>query len=305
MVTFTPTIGSVTPPDAPTVNGIATATFLAGASSGTGVIHAFSGPARTGSGNSSSGGVEVKIGAAAAGSIAVQRDAAERFAERRHGHDLGARPRSGAAIRCPACPSSFSASTSARSARRPRCRTRTVSRARLLTTTQTAKVTATAGRRGEGRDASRVGGADDHDHRAGYGQCRRAGVDDGRRYGRRRQLRRARCNSLDVDFGDGTQRDARRTSRVRLAFTHTYQAGTRLHDHGDGDGCQRQHRRLRRRAIVISRSATDGHADGGRLIGRWTVRTLRALLASRSPQHQRGRSTADRLGGRQAAATAR
>ena len=56
MVTFTPTIGSVNPPEAPTVNGIATSTFLAGPASGSGVIHAFSGGARTGSGNSSSGG---------------------------------------------------------------------------------------------------------------------------------------------------------------------------------------------------------------------------------------------------------
>ena len=71
MVTFTHTIGSVNPPEAPTVNGIATSTFLAGTSSGTGIIHAFSGPARTGSGNGSAGGVEVKIGAAAAGSMAV------------------------------------------------------------------------------------------------------------------------------------------------------------------------------------------------------------------------------------------
>ncbi|HUQ87917.1 MAG TPA: Ig-like domain-containing protein [Vicinamibacterales bacterium] len=71
MVTFQPSIGSVNPPEAPTVNGIATATFLAGGSSGAGVIHAFSGGARTGSGNSSSGGVEVKIGSAAAGSLSV------------------------------------------------------------------------------------------------------------------------------------------------------------------------------------------------------------------------------------------
>jgi hypothetical protein len=71
VVTFQPSIGSVNPPEAKTVNGVATATFLAGALSGTGVIHAFSGPARTGSGNSSAGGVEVRIGAAAAGSLAV------------------------------------------------------------------------------------------------------------------------------------------------------------------------------------------------------------------------------------------
>ena len=71
MVTFNPSIGSVVPVEAATVNGVATATFFAGANSGTGFIHAFSGGVRTGSGNSSSGGVEVKIGAAAAGSIAM------------------------------------------------------------------------------------------------------------------------------------------------------------------------------------------------------------------------------------------
>lgn len=71
MVTFNPSIGSVSPVEAATVNGIATTTFLAGGLSGTGFIHAFSGGARTGSGNSSSGGVEVRIGAAAAGSISM------------------------------------------------------------------------------------------------------------------------------------------------------------------------------------------------------------------------------------------
>lgn len=71
VVTFQPSIGSVNPVEAKTVNGVATATFLAGSRSGTGFIHAFSGAARTGSGNASSGGVEVKIGAAAAGSITV------------------------------------------------------------------------------------------------------------------------------------------------------------------------------------------------------------------------------------------
>ena len=71
MVTFQPAIGTTSPAEAPTVNGIATVTFLAGSMSGKGFIHAFSGPARTGSGNSSAGGVEVFIGAAAAGSISV------------------------------------------------------------------------------------------------------------------------------------------------------------------------------------------------------------------------------------------
>jgi hypothetical protein len=71
VVTFQPSIGMVNPPEAKTVNGVATTTFLAGTASGTGVIHAFSGGARTGSGNSSSGGVEIRIGAAAAGALSV------------------------------------------------------------------------------------------------------------------------------------------------------------------------------------------------------------------------------------------
>ena len=70
-VTFQPSIGRTDPVEAQTVNGIATVTFLAGTVSGTGFIHAFSGGARTGSGNASSGGIEVKIGAAAAGGISV------------------------------------------------------------------------------------------------------------------------------------------------------------------------------------------------------------------------------------------
>ena len=71
MVTFQTAIGSTSPVEAATVNGVATVTFLAGSMSGRGFIHAFSGAARTGSGNASSGGVEVFVGAAAAGSISV------------------------------------------------------------------------------------------------------------------------------------------------------------------------------------------------------------------------------------------
>lgn len=65
-VTFQTTTGSLNPPEAKTMNGVATTTFLAGSSSGTATIHAFSGGARTGSGNSSTGGVQIRIGAAAA-----------------------------------------------------------------------------------------------------------------------------------------------------------------------------------------------------------------------------------------------
>ena len=71
VVTFQPSIGAVDPPSAETINGVAVSTFLAGSVSGTGVIHAYSGGARTGAGNSSSGGAEVRIGAAAAGGMSV------------------------------------------------------------------------------------------------------------------------------------------------------------------------------------------------------------------------------------------
>ena len=64
-VTFTTTLGTVDPIEAKTVNGIATATFNAGAISGKSVINAFSGGAATGT------ATEITIGAAAAGSIAV------------------------------------------------------------------------------------------------------------------------------------------------------------------------------------------------------------------------------------------
>jgi hypothetical protein len=71
VVNFTSTLGSVDPLEARTTNGIATAIFNSGSVSGTSVIHAFSGGAKTGSGNSSGSGVSIKIGAAAAGSMAV------------------------------------------------------------------------------------------------------------------------------------------------------------------------------------------------------------------------------------------
>lgn len=71
-VTFQTSLGRIDPFEAQTVNGVAVATFLAGSTSGTASIHAFSGGARTGSGNSSAGGVEVKVGTAAAERIAVR-----------------------------------------------------------------------------------------------------------------------------------------------------------------------------------------------------------------------------------------
>lgn len=67
VVTFATTLGSLNPPEAKTVNGIATTTFSAGSVSGSAFLRAFSGGATS----SNSSGSEVKIGSAAAGSIAV------------------------------------------------------------------------------------------------------------------------------------------------------------------------------------------------------------------------------------------
>lgn len=67
LVTFATTLGAMNPPEAKTVNGIATTTFSAGSISGSALLRAFSGGATS----SNSSGAEVKIGSAAAGSIAV------------------------------------------------------------------------------------------------------------------------------------------------------------------------------------------------------------------------------------------
>jgi len=65
MVTFAPTLGSVDPVEAKTVNGVATATFNAGGVSGKSAITAFSGGTKT------AAATEITIGAAAAKSIAI------------------------------------------------------------------------------------------------------------------------------------------------------------------------------------------------------------------------------------------
>lgn len=70
-VTFQTSLGRIEPTEAQTQNGKAVVTFHAGSVSGSAAIHAFSGGARTGSGNSSAGGVAVLVGSAAAGSVSI------------------------------------------------------------------------------------------------------------------------------------------------------------------------------------------------------------------------------------------
>ena len=143
VVSFTSTLGTLNPPDATTVNGVATTVFSAGGISGTSVIHAFSGGARTGSGNSSSGGVEIKIGAAAAGSVSVS--ATPPSVSQSGGTvtisalvlDAGGNPLPGVNV-------NFSSTTGALSATTAISDSSGIARTQL-STTSTATVTATAG----------------------------------------------------------------------------------------------------------------------------------------------------------------
>ena len=83
MVRFTTTLGTITPADAQTSNGVAVATFNAGGNSGVATIHAVSGGAGGGSGSTTGGGtgttttstatnvVTITVGVAAVKTIAV------------------------------------------------------------------------------------------------------------------------------------------------------------------------------------------------------------------------------------------
>jgi len=218
MVTFTHTIGSVNPPEAPTVNGIATSTFLAGTSSGTGIIHAFSGPARTGSGNSSSGGVEVKIGAAAAGSMAVS--AVPNSVSQSGGTvtvsalvlDSANNPLPGVSVLFTTANGTLS-STTALSDSNGIART-------TLTTTQTATVTAIAGA-AKGDTTVTVSAAPAITITApdtgsvGVPVAMTVAVTGGANSSPRQ------VQSLTLDFGDGTS-ETRTNVTGSVAFTHTY-----------------------------------------------------------------------------------
>jgi Big-like domain-containing protein/PKD domain-containing protein len=76
-VRFTTTLGTVSPPDTQTTNGIAVATFQAGASSGIAEIHAISGGATgtssgTGTTTTTTNSVKISVGAAAVNTITLR-----------------------------------------------------------------------------------------------------------------------------------------------------------------------------------------------------------------------------------------
>ena len=219
MVTFQPSIGSTNPVEAPTVNGIATTTFMAGSISGTGFIHAFSGPARTGSGNASSGGVEVRIGSAAAGGMSVS--ASPSSVSQSGGTvtvsalvmDASNNPLPGVSVLFSTTAGSLSSSTAISDADG-------VARV-TLTTTQTSTVTASAGAaRGEVRveasAAPNVAVAAPDTGTVGQPVTITVTFAGGSGNTSPRQIQ-----SLRVDFGDGSS-ETRFNVTGSAAFTHSY-----------------------------------------------------------------------------------
>jgi hypothetical protein len=250
MVTFQAAIGSTSPVEAATVNGVATVTFLAGSMSGRGFIHAFSGAARTGSGNASSGGVEVVVGAAAAGSIQVS--ASPSSVSQRGGTvtisalvlDSSNNPLPGVSVLF-STSSGTLGSTTALSDSTGLART-------TLTTTQTATVNAIAGAaKGETRvevsTAPTVAIDVTSPGTVGVPVPVLVTVTAGSGNSSPRQVQ-----TLTVDFGDGAV-ETRTNVTGPAAFTHTYQSGggytitARAVDVSGNSG-------VAQRAIVVNRS---------------------------------------------------
>lgn len=219
VVTFQTTVGSLDPPEAKTMNGMASTTFLAGSASGTATIHAYSGGARTGSGNASGSGVTVKIGAAAAsGNISVS--ATPSSVSQSGGtvtisalvFDETSNPLPGVNVQ-------FVASTGTLSATTATTDSSGIARTQL-TTTQTATVSAFAGAaKGETRvEVSTAPPAQIaiSPEPASVGAPVAITVSSNSSPGARQ------IQSVTVDFGDGTS-ETRSNVTGSAAFTHTYQ----------------------------------------------------------------------------------
>jgi hypothetical protein len=218
VVTFQTTVGSLNPAEATTTNGVATTTLVAGSTSGTATVHAFSGGARTGSGNSSSGGVQVKIGAAAAaGTISMQ--ATPSSVSQSGGtvtvsaivFDEASNPLPGVNVQFTSSSGSLSQTTAT---------TDSSGTARTqLTTSQTATVNAIAGAaKGEVRVEASVAPTATvaaSPSPATVGSPVAITVTPTNSSGRQVQ-------SLTVDFGDGTS-ETRSNITGPASFTHTYQ----------------------------------------------------------------------------------
>lgn len=219
-VTFATTLGSFLPPTATTVDGLATTIFMAGGISGSTKINAYSGGASTGSGNASSGGVTVLIGAAAAKSLAVSATPSS-VSQSGGTVTIAALVMDESGNPLPGVNVTFSsdtgqvAPTAALSDANGFARTQ-------LTTTQTAKVTATAGAATKDvtvtvSAAPTVTISDPLPSPAVAGQPVTFTVTT--TSGNSTAARQVQ--TLDVSFGDGTT-DTRTNVTGAAAFTHTY-----------------------------------------------------------------------------------
>ena len=221
MVTFQTTVGSFSPVEAETRNGVATTTFMAGSTSGVATIHAFSGGVRTGSGNSSSGGVQIRIGAAAAaGAISVSSTPSS--VSQSGGtvtisalvFDEASNPLPGVNVQFVSSSGSLSQTTATTDANG-------IART-TLSTTQTATVTAIAGAaKGEVRvEASTaptvtIDAPSPASPVAGQPVTFTVSTTSGNNSAPRQ------VQTLDVNFGDGTS-ETRSNVTGSTAFTHTY-----------------------------------------------------------------------------------
>jgi adhesin/invasin len=137
VVTFAPTLGSVTPVEVETVNGVATAVFNAGSVSGKSVINAFSGGVAT------STAAEITIGSAAASTIALSATPSS-VSQSGGTVTVSALVMDASGNPLPGVNVTFSADTGQLSAVSALSDATGTARTQL-TTTQTSKVTATAG----------------------------------------------------------------------------------------------------------------------------------------------------------------
>lgn len=225
-VTFQTTVGGFNPPTARTVNGVATTTFLAGSISGTAQIHAFSGGARTGSGNSSSGGVTVKIGAAAAAGTISMSATPSSVSQSGGTVTISALVFDEASNPLPGVNVQFVASTGQLSATTATTDSSGIART-TLSTTQTATVSAIAGAakgevRVEASAAPTVTVAAPDSGTAGVPLAFSVTFSGGGGGG---NVSPRQIASLRVDFGDATS-ETRFNVTGTASFTHTYhQAG--------------------------------------------------------------------------------
>lgn len=213
VVTFTSTLGTVDPVEVKTVNGVATATFNAGSVSGKTSINAFSGGAKT------SAATEITIGSAAAKSIALSATPSS-VSQSGGTVTVAALVMDESGNPLPGVNVTFSADTGQLTPASALSDSTGVARTQL-TTTQTSKVTATAGAATKDVTvtASAAPALQIDVTPASPVEGTPAAINITATSGPTATPRQ--IQSLTVDFGDGA-RDTRSNVTGAAAFTHVY-----------------------------------------------------------------------------------